>query len=71
MFQEKLRAPILAIFNAPRTGWAESHMPHLMEKPNANISLIHGLLHTFICDKTGMYMLRTTVIENTLISRLL
>jgi len=30
MLQEELWAPILASFNASRTGWAKSHMPYLM-----------------------------------------
>jgi hypothetical protein len=33
--------------------------------------LIHGLLHTFTCGKTDLYMLMTTVIQNSVISQLL
>jgi hypothetical protein len=46
MLQEELWAPTFASLNASRTGWAESHMPYLMEKPIQNnpINILKHLL---------------------------
>ena len=41
MLQEELWAPILASFNASRTGWAKSHMPYLMDTSILTTSSTH------------------------------